>query len=297
MFDIIIDNVFINGDYFHFNDLRKEDPKKQYDLINRWFVENYDSAPNSNVLSDSAKNDIVNPYDILIEKFYDVIDDSTINKLADDLQDNGRVWLTRFNDLMYWDDERVPDSYEIFQTSIDRIIEMKSKAYLMGGGDYQQHLFQILYANIFTSFEAYMVQAFINKVFETEDSLHQYLEKQKEFKFENPRLIDLLKGHDHINQLMENRKKEIKLELAKASWHDLMKVSTRFNCLDIDIKIASSGLYPVIHMRNDIVHRNGRTADDVPLNISENDLGEAIITVVILADKIRGHEKGLKNSI
>ncbi len=203
-----------------------------------------------------------------------------------------QYWIYDFDDAVYWEDNE-PDAYGVFETSIERVLEMCGKAHNLGGNEIIQHLFQILYANIFTSFEAYMVRAFINKVFETDSTLELYLSNQKEFQFENPKLTDLLKGPEHIQAITEARKRDIKNALIRASWHDLSKVTARFNHIGVRLNIASSNLHKIITTRNDIVHRNGHTIDDVAFVISRDEISEAIATIKGIASSIRASEIGL----
>jgi len=293
-FGVIINNFLYTRD--HFESMKHND---QVDTLVEWFTEHFQQVSwDDRLLFDAVQHSEVEVYDELISVFLNYVSDEVIDDAVDKITPEGDdiIWVPIFDDSMYWsDDEHDLDSYEVFQASIDRIIEMKSKAHMLGGDDFQQHLFQILYANIFTSFEAYMVRAFINKLFESNETLELYLSKQKEFKFDNPRLVDLLKGHVHIEQLMEKQRKEIKVKLAKASWHDLDEVPTRFHCIGIDLKLSSSGLYSIIQKRNDIVHRNGRTIDDDVVIITDADLKDAILVVVMIAHTIRGHELGFEN--
>ncbi len=270
----------------------------QNEIMTIWFMNNFDRVSfDERLIFDSVKDDEVEAIDVLTKMFGAYVPEDVIAETAAELDRIGdEIWVPAIDYSVYWQDsDREPDAYEVFQTSITRIYKMKENADKLGGAELQQYLFQILYANVFTTFEAYMVRAFINKLFESNEILRMYLEKQKEFKFENPRLIDLLKGHDHLEQFMESRRKDIKVELAKASWHDLEKVPARFNCLGIDLKISASGLYHIIQKRNDIVHRNGLTIHDEAVVINDDELNKAIEITCSIAHAIRAHELGFED--
>lgn len=291
-----MNGVIIEGKIYTIEDFENIGYSKIISMITTWFQENHTQvSPDDRLLFEKVHISEVEPYATLKSIFENYVDDDLIEEAASELEIEGdSIWVPAFDDV-YWEEEYEADAFDMFSDSIQRIYEMKPRAYLLGGDTKQQHFFQILYANIFTSFEAYMVRAFLNKIFESNETLELYLTNQKEFQFENPKLIDLLKGSEHIDQIMEQRKKDIKDELARASWHDLKKVSTRFNCVGIDLKLSSSGLYPIIQKRNDIVHRNGRTIHDQPVIIKDDDLNEAIAIACIIAHTIRAHELGFED--
>jgi hypothetical protein len=278
------------------SDLANMNKHEQRKIMNQWFNNNFIEA-----LSDEWEENHkgtyceIDPRTELKSMFSDIVEQHVIEEAAEFLEPEcGYKWFLDFEESNYWEDAK-PDAYSTFQTSIDRVLEMVDKSHMLGGSNIIQHLFQILYANIFTSFEAYMVRAFINKVFESNQTLEMYLTKQKEFQFENPKLIDILKGPEHLEKITENKKRDIRSELIKASWHDLKKVATRFNNIGISIDLASSGLHKIISIRNDIVHRNSHTMDDIALVISRDNISEAISTVIRIAGNIRAHELGFEN--
>lgn len=297
--DEISFGVVVNGSLYTRDHFDRMKHNEQVDLLVGWFKTHFVSINfDDRLIFEERQYSGVDPYLELSSEFENYVQPDVIDDAVSSLTPEGdSIWIPEFDDSVYWADDidNEPDAFDMFKDSIQRIYEMKPKAHLLGGQEFQQHFFQILYANIFTSFEAYMVRAFINKLFESNETLHMYLENQKEFKFENPRLIDLLKGHDHLEQFMENRRKDIKVELAKASWHDLKKVPERFNCLGIDLKLSSSGLYPIIQKRNDIVHRNGRTIHDEPVVINDDELNKAIEITCSIAHAIRAHELGFED--
>lgn len=262
-----------------------------------WFMDNFDRVSFDNrLIFESVKDDDIEPHDVLTENFGGWVPGDVIGDTASELEPEGdEIWVPKIDYSAYWPESDIePDAYGVFQTSIDRINEMKKSAHTLGGDDLQQHFLQILYANVFTTLEAYMVQAFINKVLENDDNLHQYLSKQREFEFENPKLVDILKGQEHISKLIRIIRDKLKVALVKASWHDLGKVSSRFNCLGIDLKASEFKLNEVIKKRHDIIHRNGRTPDDSKLIISPEDIMSAINTATVIADTIRAYELGFE---
>ncbi|WCH38401.1 hypothetical protein [Aeromonas salmonicida] len=200
--------IIIDGQIFSSDELASLEKQQQLDILKRWFNDYHEYIPrNDHYRYQSQIHYQVDPIVELNEVFDDVVNYEVLEQVADEIEHHGAgIWVSTMDNRLYWtSDVDEADSYAIFQTSIDRIIEMKNNAHLLGGQDFQQHLFQILYANIFTSFEAYMVRAFINKLFESNDSLHQFIEKQKEFPLENPKLLDLLKGQEHIDHLIKAR--------------------------------------------------------------------------------------------
>lgn len=286
----------MTNDYLE--NLKNMSRDEQLPIMEKWFRENFVYIDwDDRERYESEMSYKIDPYVELAEMFEDSVSEDVINEAARKLAPNSDdLWIYNFDDLVYWDDYE-PDAFGIFQTSIERIEEMKSKAHLLGGNDFRQHLFQILYANIFTSFEAYMVRAFTNKLFSSDHVLQEYLSKQSEFKIAPPEMTDLLKGPDHLTQVIKIRTDKLRDDLVKASWHDLGKVSSRFHHIGIDLKLSASGFKAIRDTRNDIVHRNGRTTTDQQISITEMDLISAIKVVETIANTIRAHEKDSNNPI
>lgn len=293
-----MNGVMIDGKIYTRDDFDSMSHRGQIDIVLMWFSHTYEHViPSDSIWYNFVKDHAVDPRDELFSMFGEYICSDIIDSVMADIAkfQNDCIWVPAFDDSVYWIDEQPEDAYMIFQTSIERINEMKSNAHFLGGMDFQQHLFQILYANIFTSFEAYMVRAFINKLFESDETLHQYLSCQKEFKIEQPKITDLLKGDEHIKQVIKIRTDKLKGELISASWHDLGKVATRFNNIRINLRLSASGFKSIKDIRNDIVHRNGRTTSDEAIFITDTDLNHAISVVDSIAHTIRVHELGFED--
>lgn len=294
-----MNTIDINGFPHHMSVLKGYSSHEQNEIMTIWFMDNFDRISfDDRLIFGNVQYDAVEPYEVLTDFFGGWIPGDIIGDTASELDPEGdEIWVPKIDYSAYWPENDIePDAYEAFQASIDRINEMMKSAHMLGSDDLQQHFFQILYANVFTTLEAYMVRAFINKVLKNNDNLHQFLSKQREFEFENPKLVDILRGQEYIDELIEAIRKKLKVELIKASWHDLRKVSSRFNCLGIDLKVSEFKLNEVIKKRHDIIHRNGRTPDDSKLIISLEDIMFAINTATVIADTIRADELGFESN-
>lgn len=269
----------------------------QNEFMSIWFMDNYQLInSDERLIFDDVKDRQIDPFFVLKEEFGCYVSDEVIKEAADELEPDGdNIWVPEIDYSIYW---TIPandtDSFSIFQIGIGRIRDMLTNVHSIGDFIAQRHLTQILYANVFTTFEIFMVQVFIEKIFESNESLIQLLLKDKgEFNISPIPMIDLLRGGELFNEIIEKRKEKLKRDIHEASWHDLRKVSTRFSYIGINLDLSSSGLYGIIQKRNDIIHRNGQSINgEQMVGFGVSDIEAAIEVVLTIANRINGSECG-----
>lgn len=281
------EGMIINGVYYRYDELVRLNQDEKVGLMCEWFSENYSIVEISSNIYRFRKSHEVNPLLVIREVFSDAIDADSISLAAESVIRSGHIWCAGSESSIWgFYVQTEPDPYPNFLTSIEYIHAILANSYKLDRGDVQHQLFHILYANIFTTFESYISAAFIHKLLGTNDTIHHFLQKQKEFSVSQPSMTDLLLDEEHIGDLIETMKAKLKTDLTKASWHDLTRVATRFKNIGIQVPFSKSGLNKIIDTRNDIVHRNGRTVGGDRVVVMRDQIESAINTVSMLAEHI-----------
>jgi len=281
------EGMIISGVYYRYDELACLELDNKIGLMCEWFSENHSMVKIGSNTYRFRKSHEVNPLLVIGEVFSDAIDADSISLAAESVIKSDHIWCAGSESSIWgFYVQSEPDPYPNFQTSIEHIQAILEHSYNLARGAVQHQLFHILYSNIFTTFESYISAAFIHKLFSSNDALHHFLTKQKEFGISQPKMTDLLCDEEHIGELIEEMKAKLKTDLTKTSWHDLEKVARRFSQIGIKVPFSKSGLNKIIDTRNDIVHRNGRTAGGDSVVVMRDQIESAINTVRMLAEHI-----------
>ncbi|ORJ14794.1 HEPN domain-containing protein, partial [Aeromonas salmonicida] len=176
---------------------------------------------------------------------------------------------------------------DVFQDGIKRIREMMMNVHLIGDANSQRHLIQLLYADVITTLETYLVQVYLKKVFESDETIINFLNNHNDLKakFNSIDLTDLMKGD--AKAIIEQRCDDLNKHIQNLSWHNPVAVSNRFDKVDIKIDLAKTGLKELIQNRHDIIHRSGKSIEGRPFgSFNKGDIEKSIVIVVGIAEEI-----------
>ncbi|WP_236566472.1 hypothetical protein [Aeromonas salmonicida] len=230
-------------------------------------MNNFDRVNFDNrLLFESVRYDEVEPYEVLKEVFGDWVPGDVIGDTSVELEPIGDdIWVPAIDYSMYWP---IPandnDSFDVFQDGIKRIREMMMNVHLIGDANSQRHLIQLLYADVITTLETYLVQVYLKKVFESDETIINVLNNHNDLKakFNSIDLTDLMKGD--AKAIIEQRCDDLNKHIQNLSWHNPVAVSNRFDKVDIKIDLAKTGLKELIQNRHDIIHRSGKSIEGRP---------------------------------
>ena len=153
---------------------------------------------------------------------------------------------------------------ELFDATHADVIKVLEKIEILDA-DMKSYLYQLLYANLITSMEAYLSDTLIKYVTENDEYLRKFTETYKPFKKQTFTTDDIFNRMDHLKDI-------VKGELRELMYHNLPKIKPIFkDSMGIDIGVIKD-LYKAVLIRHDIVHRNGKDKDGKELVITKEDV-------------------------
>lgn len=210
--------------------------------------------------------------DILKLNRQELIEDRKLRKLKEDFLDNY---------------DEVNDNYFIvFSENIKNVRELNTLSDLTKN-NVREHLKNMLYANVITSLETYLSDAFINTVKSNKIFLRQFVETFDNFRREKFELQELFNYYDNINEKATKAMLDV-------IYHDLPKVKGMYaDTLNVNLPDLSN-IYKAVLKRHDFVHRNGKTKDGVKHTIESKDIEELCKYVFDFVNDINEQLKQLK---
>jgi len=182
----------------------------------------------------------------------ELIEDRKLRKLKEDYLDNY--------------DEVNTNYFVIFSENINNIRELNTLSDLTKNS-VKEHLKNMLFANVITSLETYLSEAFINTVKSDKIFLRQFVETFDNFKKEKFELQELFNYHDSINEKATKAMLDV-------IYHDLPKVKGMYaDTLNISLPDLAN-IYKAVLKRHDFVHRNGKTKDGQKHTVESTDIEE-----------------------
>lgn len=178
------------------------------------------------------------------------------------------------------------DYFSIFTENIKNIKELNTLSDLTKN-KVKEHLKNMLYANVITSLETYLSDAFINTVKSDKLFLRRFVETFDNFKKEKFELQELFNYYDNINEKATKAMLDV-------IYHDLPKVKGMYlDTLNIVLPDLSF-IYKAVLKRHDFVHRNGKTKDGVKHKIESTDIDELCVFVETFVNNINTQIIALK---
>jgi RiboL-PSP-HEPN len=132
---------------------------------------------------------------------------------------------------------------------------------------------------VITCLETYLSSAYINTVLSKPKYTKKFYETFLDFQKEKITLSQLFDLKDKVEEIA-------KKAMYKVIYHNLEKVKPMFkDTFNIDFPNFSE-IAKAIEIRHDIVHRNGRTKENVTIEISKDDISKLIVEVKEFVKKI-----------
>ena len=125
----------------------------------------------------------------------------------------------------------------------------------------------LLFVSIVSAMETYMSDAFINVIDKkNEKYLRQFVSFYKKYNEEKIKLSQIFNSYDSLKVRTINDLKEL-------SFHSIEKIKPLFeNTFKIDFPKDLSRLFKIIEQRHDIVHRNGKTKENVAVTMTYKEI-------------------------
>lgn len=242
---------------------------KQKKIMKDWFFSKYEN-PVEECPYDGREGGYQyiygGPYEadeVLNNEYSGIFPDDVINELVEELNDECFEWSAKPGDDWYEDYEYTVK--EPNQNFINHFEQINKLANLTVDDELKNSFFKMLYVSIITAMETYLKDTFIMKLFESETYINNFLGKNNEINKQKYSLKDIKGDSDFINN-------KIKEYLSSKMWHNLKKVNGLYKEA-FDIKLSlNKELLQAVEKRHDIVHRNGKTKDDVEFEISKEDV-------------------------
>jgi 5-methylcytosine-specific restriction endonuclease McrA len=131
----------------------------------------------------------------------------------------------------------------------------------------KDHLRNMLFANVITSLETYLSDAFINTVKSNKTYLLKFVETFHNFRNEKFELSELFQYYDNIDEKATKAMLDV-------IYHDLPKVKGMYyDTLNVSLPDLAV-IYKAVFMRHDFVHRNGKTKTGKVHKIESKDIEE-----------------------
>ena len=264
--------------------LRSMDREDQLDVMRHWFHQNYDQPGNSTPWDPEEGRYIYiwgGPYDAreeLEEEFSDVVEESVIRELADDLFDESSEWTKHpeYDEELYAAVASNFAARATFEKAIATIEDLRDD-YV---GAETPVLIRLLYANVITALETYLSDTFINEVFKKDELLQQFVKTNPDFQKRSLKYSDLFEAAARVRE-------EVKAYLLDVVWHNLPKVQNMYDAvLGVKLGPAFEDVAKAIAVRHDIIHRNGVTKDGKLIELTATDLNALIAKTTELADYV-----------
>lgn len=159
-----------------------------------------------------------------------------------------------------------------------------------GGSSADPLLYKMCYAHAVTLFEVYMEDIAKSLITRDDEFLMPFLRNSNAIATKKYSLKDLLVNKDILEQQIDVHELRTKALAALSSilYHDIDKVVHTFeSMLDRDLEFDKKGLKRVVHIRHDVVHRNGVNKEGAVHSIDQAAVLEAMTELKSGADKLR----------
>lgn len=268
--------------------LRDADHDTQHEIMENWFRERFED-PAERTPYESAEGGYIwiwgGPYDAheeLEAEFGGIVPDDVIDELVEELEGECTEWAPTpspgdYDDALIEDLARITEFYENFSGAISDI-ETLLKTKVEDSVSPTFH--RLLFVNVITAMETYLSDAFINTVVNSTPLMRRFIETTPEFQAEKIPLADVFKA-------MEQVEKRARGYLADMVWHHLHRVKPMYHdTLDIEFPNEMGLLFRAVHLRHDIVHRNGKTKDGKEIIVRAAEVSDLIRQVEIFIQKL-----------
>jgi hypothetical protein len=245
------------------SNLRRADKDTQLEVMRHWFHANY-ANPVENTPYESDEGGYIyiwggpfDPHEELQDEFNGIIQDETIEELAEELSAVALEWTGHpdsedVDDFLFDSIASFTKHLETFQSSILNIKQLLKTPVEKSS---EQCFRRVLYVNVITAIETYLSDFFISSISSDPLLLRRLVETSPDFKAEKISTSELFKALEQIEQ-------RVRTYLMDVVWHHLTRIKPMFrDALGVEFPTDMSGLFKAVLVRHDIVHRNGRTKE------------------------------------
>jgi hypothetical protein len=180
----------------------------------------------------------------------------------DELPDNHHIDITE-NPEPYYENqyEAIASNtlfFETFKSEIDNLKELNKITIANASTD--KTLRRQIFIGVIASMETYLSDAFINTTLNSKDFTKKFVGTSHDFKERPISLNELFEYHEKIETIC-------KQAMLDVIYHNLPKVKGMYkDTLGVDLGDIGTA-YKAVLTRHDLVHRNGKTKDDVEVLI------------------------------
>ncbi|HHG3600831.1 TPA: hypothetical protein ACPVZ0_002137 [Vibrio parahaemolyticus] len=251
-------------------DLKSEDAEFQKEVMKVWFFENYQDPVHECPYNSREGGYLYihgGPYEAneeLFSEFGDTIDESLIEELANELDENGIAWsgVPKREDFDFYFYDTLGSTSEPFNEFENAVNQLREMLDIKATAAHQQILLKMVYVNVITSLEAFLSDFFITKLESDEFYLRRFVESNPEFKEKKFSLSEIFKNYEVLGE-------NVKEYLVELLWHNLPKLKPMFkSTFEIEFPSSIGLLVKATHKRHDLVHRAGKTKDGELLDIT-----------------------------
>jgi hypothetical protein len=218
----------------------------------------------------------------LEQEFGGVISAKLIKEIAEELSGVSLEWSGKpeyddYDDTLLSATESNRDTLQTFTESLATVLALLALETPSALAPAQHRL---LFADIIAALETFLCDTVMNAVLRDEDLLERFVEANPDFAKQQVPFNLVLKEAANVRE-------RVKVYLLDVVWHNLSKVSAIYGDT-MQIKFGKS-LKPIaaaIRTRHDIVHRNGKTKDGNPIELSADDVRTLAADASVLAKLI-----------
>lgn len=269
-------------------DLKTENEETQIEVMRNWFYQNYqDPLHECPYISAEGGYQYIHggPYtasEELFSEFGEFIDEETINKLAEDLDDECIEWsgISKFEDYDDYLQDFIGSSEDPFKNFKESLDNLKAMLSVELNSAQQQTFFNMIFVNVITALEAYLSEFFIGQIEREEFKLRNFVKNNQDFKKEKFTLSEIFERKESLEDY-------VKKYLIDLLWHNLPKIKPMFKTtLNIDFPESMGVLVKAIHIRHDLIHRAGKSKDGTEIKLSKDDVSNLIEDVFKFCEHI-----------
>lgn len=190
------------------------------------------------------------------------------------LDSSNSVWLSPWEyegDYYYEEQYQAITSNKHFYESFLRAMDSAAilNDYEIDEGELTLTLKRQIYASVMAALEAFLSETFINLTNDHPEYFRNFIESYPDFK---ERKIEMSRIFAEQERIKETAKKV----MVEIIYHNLAKVSKMYNStFKIDFPDIAT-MAKCVHIRHDIVHRNGKTVDGKPVPLNKEVIDELI---------------------
>lgn len=171
-------------------------------------------------------------------------------------------------------------AFDVYQCSIKQIKELLQ--IVISNSDLQKYFYQMIYANVIATMEAYLSKCIISLVL-NDDTMFWRFVRRFDWGKEKINIEDIKDVYDSMNI-------KVQTKLTEVLYHNLPKVKAMYkNILEIDILRSDADmtfLTQAVDIRHDLVHRNGRKGKHCEVDVFHDITLEMITELIEHVDSL-----------